>query len=107
MAGFDHGSTINIAVSFLTAAGEPANVPSATLWLNYRTAEGVMATEEIDLQLVEGKWVTQWDSRLAMAGTVKGHVRSAETVVPIIATHLQFALRGSAAEPPVEPPILP
>jgi len=95
---FPRGATVRISVQFLDADGAPVAVGSATAYLSYRDIDGVRASEVIALSQSGDNWVGSWDSRVACAGTISGHVRSPPSL-PISAANFSFSLQSNQANP--------
>lgn len=98
MQSFTRGATVSISVVFRDAAGAVTHPTGASAFLSFRSATLVRTVVEVELSQSGDNWLATWDSRVAAAGVVAGHVRT-DTPLPLSASDFQFALAANAGNP--------
>lgn len=91
----DRGNEIEFAITFLNRDGDPLLPSTATVTVNYLTAEGSRANEIVELAHQTGDiWYGIWDSQVAQPARTYWTVRSFS---PDSAEDGYFELKGNLA----------
>lgn len=98
MSTFTRGATVAISVTFRDAAGAVTHPTAASAYLSFMSVAMVLTSATVTLTKVGDNWTATWDSRVAAAGVVHGHIRSA-TPLPLSASDFNFVLEANPSNP--------
>lgn len=102
MKTFTRGAGITLTGTFTDVSGAPIIPATAVVYLRYKDSTGTIVERTYNMvqSAVNNVWTYVWDSSVAEAGHVAGHVRT--TPIPAAANDFEFNLEANSANP--EPP---